>query len=210
MMPCAPEPVMLIAGLSSPITRASIAPLHMSEAVFCSSSDTSLPPFFFLSIGPNVVLSLPSPSIRSARLVTYASPIKVISLMSTVSAYSTSSASVYLCMSLSSARLLSIASLIAPVRISVPSDAPSSSVSASPYTTSPLTVMHTIFVCESLIVTTAVSSSVSTVASMKILLVMPLSDASTLPSCTRSSAASLSSGVTPASDSRPLSGSPAM
>lgn len=47
MMPWAPEPVMLMAGLSRPITRASMAALHSREAVFCSSFEMISPPFFF-------------------------------------------------------------------------------------------------------------------------------------------------------------------
>ena len=84
IIPCAPEPVILIAGLSKPITRASIAALHIKDAVFCSSSETSFPLLIANNCLANVVLGFSKPSWNNSRFTLYASLIKRISSISTV------------------------------------------------------------------------------------------------------------------------------
>ena len=58
MIPCAPEPVILIAGASSPSTLASIAALHNKLAVSTALSLIVLFPLFIYSDFAKVVRSL--------------------------------------------------------------------------------------------------------------------------------------------------------
>lgn len=84
MMPCEPEPVMLIAGAPAPRTRASIAPAQRSCAVDHVSEDKSVFPFFSKRWCATTVRASRSPSSKSARFMENASRRKEISSIGTV------------------------------------------------------------------------------------------------------------------------------
>ena len=68
MMPWAPEPVMLMAGMGTPMTRASMAALQSSEAERRSSREMTSPPFMASSFLPNRSSGSRMPALNSARL----------------------------------------------------------------------------------------------------------------------------------------------
>ena len=67
-MPWAPEPVILMAGLSRPMTRASIAALQSKDAVICSSLDMTLPSFMASNCLEKLVRGLLMASSNSSKL----------------------------------------------------------------------------------------------------------------------------------------------
>ena len=83
-MPWAPEPVMLMAGLSKPMTRASIVALQRRDAVICSSLEMTSPPFIASNCLAKVVRGLLRASSKSSRFTLYASFTNSISSKETV------------------------------------------------------------------------------------------------------------------------------
>ena len=185
-----------MAGLSRPITLASIAALHNNEAVACSFEEIISPPFFSNKYLANVVFGFFRPSSNNSKFVLYASRINRRSSISSVSTYSTNCSNVYLCIA---------CVLFFSCFSSVFSSLTSLSKRSSPFTT-----ILTILVCESRIVTVASPFVVFTNASMKIRLVIPLNSTRTFPSSINLFAVSLSSGHTSAKASSPFLSFPAI
>ena len=192
MIPWAPEPVMLMAGLSNPMTRASMAPLQMSAAVFTTSSEKTFPPFMARSTRAKVVRGLSNPSWNKAIFMVKASRMKEISSRGTVRAYSASWDRVYRWMT---------------GTCSLPSSFWSSAVLSS--TARPSSVTFTMLVWASRIRQEALWLPAVTRASMEIRLVISLMWTAIFPAFTIASAAFTSSSVIPSRHKSPFFGSAA-